>query len=123
MPAEVIGRDEELGAVEAFLADVEQGPAALVLSGEAGIGKTILWEAGVEQAAERFGCVLTIEASRPRRCSPSAGSPICSPPCSRRSAPSLAPPRRRALEVALWLAEPGEQPPEAPRSGSPSSTC
>ena len=38
-----------------------------------------------------------------------AGSPICSPRCSRRWLPSLAPPRRRALEVALWLAEPGER--------------
>ena len=45
----LIGRDEELGAVEAFLAGVERGPTALVLSGEAGIGKTILWEAGVER--------------------------------------------------------------------------
>ena len=50
MPAEVIGRDQELAAIEGFLAEVEQGPAALVLSGEAGIGKTILWEAGVEEA-------------------------------------------------------------------------
>ena len=50
MAVTVIGRDEELGSVEAFVAAVGQGPRALVLSGEAGIGKTILWEAGVEKA-------------------------------------------------------------------------
>ncbi len=48
--AVVIGREEELDSIRAFLAEVEHGPAALVLSGEAGIGKTILWEAGVEEA-------------------------------------------------------------------------
>ena len=59
----VIGRDEELAAIEAFLADVDRGPAALVLSGEPGIGKTVLWEAGVEHVGPPFGRVL----SHPRR--------------------------------------------------------
>jgi hypothetical protein len=60
MPARaVIGRDEELAAIEAFLADVEQGPTALVLSGEPGIGKTILWEAGVDEADGGYAYVLT----------------------------------------------------------------
>ena len=50
---------KELGAVEAFLAEVEQGPHRARLSGEAGIGKTILWEKGVDEGARRFGHVLT----------------------------------------------------------------
>ena len=58
----VIGRDEELAAIEAFLADIEHGPGALVLSGEAGIGKTILWEAGVDEG--RRG--LRLRADLPR---------------------------------------------------------
>ena len=57
--ASVIGRDDELGDVEAFLARVEEGPRALVLSGEPGIGKTILWQTGVEDASKRLGRVLT----------------------------------------------------------------
>jgi predicted ATPase len=56
---EIVGREDELGMIEVFLADVERGPAALVLSGEPGIGKTILWDAGVEEAKRRFGRVLT----------------------------------------------------------------
>ena len=63
---EIIGREEELASIQAFLAEVEQGPTALVLSGEAGIGKTILWEAGVEDARERFGRVLTLPWHRGR---------------------------------------------------------
>ena len=59
MPGEIIGREEELARIEAFLADVENGPGALVLSGEAGIGKTILWETGVDEALKGFGRVLT----------------------------------------------------------------
>ena len=47
--ASVIGREDELGDIEAFLAEVEKGPRVLVLSGEAGIGKTVLWEAGVRR--------------------------------------------------------------------------
>ena len=57
--AAVIAREEELGRIEAFVAELARGPAMLVLSGEAGIGKTILWEAGLEEAGRRAGRVLT----------------------------------------------------------------
>ena len=57
MATAVIGRDEELGSIEVFLARSRR-PAALVLSGEPGIGKTVLWEAGVQGAEERFARVL-----------------------------------------------------------------
>ena len=40
------------------MASAAQGGGALVLSGEPGIGKTILWEAGVEEAAARGYRVL-----------------------------------------------------------------
>ena len=59
MATEIIGRDEELASIGAFLDRVQEGPAALVLSGEAGIGKTSLWEAGAEVAEHRFGRVLS----------------------------------------------------------------
>jgi DNA-binding CsgD family transcriptional regulator len=48
----VIGRKEELAALEAFLED--GAGRALLLGGAAGIGKTTLWRAGVE-AGERRG--------------------------------------------------------------------
>jgi DNA-binding CsgD family transcriptional regulator len=55
----VIGRDAELDFVEGFLDEVRGGPTGLVVSGEAGIGKTILWQVGVERARGRFARVLT----------------------------------------------------------------
>jgi DNA-binding CsgD family transcriptional regulator len=47
----VIGRDAELAEIEAFLTQTPP-PAALVLAGPAGIGKTTLWQAGVAAARE-----------------------------------------------------------------------
>jgi DNA-binding CsgD family transcriptional regulator len=112
MAIAVIGREQELRAIEAFLAEVEQGPRALVLSGEPGIGKTILWEAGVEQARESLDDVLTcrgVEAEA--TLSFAALSELLGPVFDDVSA-SLLPPRRRALEVALLRVEPGELAPD-----------
>ena len=53
MTSEVVGREQELAAVAAFLDEAGELPAALVLEGEAGIGKSTLWRAGVEHARER----------------------------------------------------------------------
>ena len=87
MAAEVIGRDEELGAVEAFLAEVERGPAALVLSGEPGIGKTILWEAGCRAGGRRFGRVLMPRSVEAEALLSFAGLSDLLSPCSPRRSP------------------------------------
>ncbi len=113
MPAEVIGRDEELGAIREFLAEIETGPAALVLSGEAGIGKTLLWEAGLEEARERFSRVLICRAVEAEASLSFAALSELLIPVFEEAADALVPPRRRALEVALLLAEPGEVAPDA----------
>jgi predicted ATPase len=46
----LIGRNEELARLEAFVEGATDGPTRLLLEGEAGIGKTTLWRAGVERA-------------------------------------------------------------------------
>jgi ATP/maltotriose-dependent transcriptional regulator MalT len=113
MPARaVIGRDEELAAIEAFLGDVEQGPTALVLSGEPGIGKTILWEAGVEAARSGFGRVLSCRGAEPEASLSFAGLSELLTPVFDDVGPSLLPPRQRALEVALLRVEPGAEAPD-----------
>ena len=104
----IIGREEELAAIEAFLGAVEQGPRALVLSGEAGIGKTVLWEAGVDDARERYGRVLTCRGVEAEASLSFAGLSELLGDVLEEVGSLLAPPRRRALEVALLLAEPGE---------------
>jgi DNA-binding CsgD family transcriptional regulator len=111
MRAAVIGREDELGAIQAFLEQVRHGPATLVLSGEPGIGKTILWQAGVEQA-KRTHRVLSHRAGETEaRLSFAALSELLVDVLEE-TLPSLATPRRHALEVALLLGEPGEKPPD-----------
>jgi DNA-binding CsgD family transcriptional regulator len=58
MAASIVGRDDELAAVEAFVVGIEDGASVLVLEGEAGMGKTTLWQAGVVAAEERGVRVL-----------------------------------------------------------------
>jgi MoxR-like ATPase len=41
----VLGRSAEFALVTGFMADFASGPVALVVEGEAGIGKTALFEA------------------------------------------------------------------------------
>jgi DNA-binding CsgD family transcriptional regulator len=50
----VLGREHEIAVVQGFVRDLEAGPSALVLEGEAGVGKTTLWLAG-EAAARTCG--------------------------------------------------------------------
>ena len=109
---DVIGRAAELGVIQEFLADIEHGPRALVLSGEAGIGKTVLWEAGVDDARGRFDSILTCRGVEAEASLSFAGLSELLGDVLDEVGPSLAPPRRRALEVALLLAEPGETAPD-----------
>jgi DNA-binding CsgD family transcriptional regulator len=110
---EVIGRDAELASITGFLDSVDEGPAALVLSGEPGIGKTILWELGVEEARVRFGRVLSCRAAEAEAGLSFSGLSGLLTEVVDEAVPSLLPLRRRALEVALLRVEPGAQPPDA----------
>jgi DNA-binding CsgD family transcriptional regulator len=111
--ATLIGRDEELAAVQTWLAEVGRSPSALVLSGEAGIGKTVLWEAGLVSAEGRVGRVLISRGVEAEASLAFAGLSELLAPVFEEAAPSLVAPRRRALEVALLLAEPGDDAPDA----------
>jgi DNA-binding CsgD family transcriptional regulator len=108
----LVGRDDELASIGAFVAGAGRGPCALVLCGEAGIGKTVLWEAGVEAATRRFGRVLTCRGVEAEAALSFASlSELLSSVLSE-TLGLLAPPRRRALEVALLLEEPGGMTPD-----------
>jgi hypothetical protein len=62
MDFEVVSRVEELASLRAFIDEMRGGSAAFVLEGEAGIGKSTLWLAGVEHAHARG---LRVLSSRP----------------------------------------------------------
>src|SRR5918911_779038 len=60
----LLGRDAELALVRAFLERrPEDGAAALLLEGEAGIGKTAVWRAATDAARERGFRVLRARPS------------------------------------------------------------
>ena len=54
MSGQLVGREEELERVELFLDAARHAPRALVLEGEAGVGKTSIWEAALT-GAQRAG--------------------------------------------------------------------
>jgi predicted ATPase len=105
MPVEVIGRETELAAVAAFLDAVPDGPSALVLEGEAGIGKTTIWQTGVEQAHDRRYRVLSCRASASETQLPFTGLSDILVNTPEEAFALLPAPQRRAVDVALLRKE------------------
>jgi predicted ATPase len=110
MAAGMIGRDPELASVASLLDGLASGPAALLIEGEAGIGKTTLWTAGVATALERRRRVL--------RCRPAEAEAQLSfaalvdllEGVLDEVLPLLPAPQRHALEVAMLRDDGGGAP-------------
>ena len=110
----VVGRVDELSRLEAFLDGLVDGPAAFVLDGESGLGKTTLWDRGVAAALERGWRVLSVRAAESETTLSFTGLADLFDG-ARDAFESLPAPQRGALEVALLRAEP-EGPPPDPRA-------
>jgi DNA-binding CsgD family transcriptional regulator len=109
MEAELIGRDEELQRVQRFLEGVPTGTRALLIAGEAGVGKSSVWQAAVETARAQG---LRAVSARPTEAETgfahaALGDLLGPHPEVLEELPG---PQRRALEVAVLVAEGGEQP-------------
>jgi DNA-binding CsgD family transcriptional regulator len=106
--AEVLGRDHERAVLRRLFERVSGGPAGLLLSGEAGIGKTTLWREGIALANERGYRVLACEATPTETplAFASLGDLLDEVPLESRE--QLPPPQRNALETSLLLIEPGD---------------
>jgi DNA-binding CsgD family transcriptional regulator len=102
---EIVGREAELDALHAFIDGADQGPAAFVLEGQAGIGKSTLWLAGLEYAHTRGLRVYSSRPAEAERGLAHAGLGDLFEDVLDEVLPALATPRRRALEVALLLEE------------------
>jgi DNA-binding CsgD family transcriptional regulator len=102
---EIVGREEELASVRAFIGRAEEQEGGLVLEGEAGIGKSTLWLAGVEHARTRGLRVLSSRPAEPERGLALAGLGDLFDDVLDIVLPALPAPRRRALEGALLLEE------------------
>jgi Cdc6-like AAA superfamily ATPase len=101
----VIGREEELAAVAALLDRSVEAWAALSLTGEAGVGKTTLWRAGIEEARQRCFRVLVASPAEAEAAMSFAAVGDLFAGVVDEVLLRLPPPQRRALEVALLLAE------------------
>jgi hypothetical protein len=66
------GRDEEFFRISTFLDAVSQGPRALLVEGEPGVGKTTLWRWALERAA-----AANYSAAAPGDTSPHEVTPGC----------------------------------------------
>ena len=102
---DLVGRDEELGAVAGFLDAVDELPGAIVLRGEAGIGKTALWLAGVDAAAARGYRIFSSRPSEAETGYSFAGLADLLGEAVGDVLSELPPIQQRALEAALLLGE------------------
>jgi DNA-binding CsgD family transcriptional regulator len=108
--AEPLGRADELGDLRGFLESGTDRARALLLEGEPGIGKTILWKAGLELAAQHGYGIL---AATPTEAD--AGLPfgvlgdLLDPP-PEQAIKLLSEPLRTALEIALFRAPTTQSP-------------
>jgi DNA-binding CsgD family transcriptional regulator len=108
----VFGRGRELGAVAAFLDRLRSGPSGLLLAGEAGIGKTTVWSAGVDDAVARSYLVLSSRPAEAEATLSFAALGDLLAEVIERVLPALPPPQRNALRVALLLEDPAGSAPE-----------
>ena len=100
---EIVGRDGELRCLHEFLDRPNPELRALVLEGEAGIGKSTVWAAGVAAARERGFQVLSSRPAEAERGLPHVVLGDLLEGVVEEMLPTLSAPRRRALEGALLV--------------------
>lgn len=95
-----VGRDGEVAAIYALLSVTSAAPAALAITGDAGIGKIIVWKDVVQGARKSSAYCL---ANRPRRKDRSSSRPFmtCSGPLLRKFFRSLRGPAGAPLFLRL----------------------
>jgi DNA-binding CsgD family transcriptional regulator len=103
---EIVGRDGEVEALAALVDDVRSNPRQLVIEGEAGIGKTILWRHALACAQTAGVTVLAASPSELETPLAFSGLRDLIDHAYDGVADALPSPQRRALDVALLRADP-----------------
>ncbi len=116
MVRELRGREHEVRSIEEFLERAALSPELLVLVGEPGIGKTALWQAGVERARAAGKRVLVHRAVEAESTLAFAAVSDLFAGVVEEVLPSLGELRRRALEAALVLDGPDTSTAAEPRA-------
>jgi DNA-binding NarL/FixJ family response regulator len=98
---ELIGRQWEIAGADRFLDDISAGPAAMLLEGDPGIGKTTVWRAAVDAARRRSYRVLVCRASESESALSFLGLGDLLDGVAEAMLDALPEPQRSALEFAL----------------------
>jgi DNA-binding CsgD family transcriptional regulator len=106
----MVGREPELAAVGAFLERLPERAGMLLIEGEAGIGKTTMWRAGVRAAAARGYRVLACAPGEAESTISFGGLIDLLVDLEDGILDALPAPQRHALEVALLRAETHRRP-------------
>jgi DNA-binding CsgD family transcriptional regulator len=106
-------RSDEWRRVYQFAVDIGDHPAALVIAGEAGAGKSVLWQAAAAAAARAGHRVLRTEPSATEAELPFVGLSDLLTDVLPAVAAAIPEPQREALEVALLVRPAGDTPPTA----------
>jgi ATP/maltotriose-dependent transcriptional regulator MalT len=104
---EIVGRDAELEAIDRLLA-ADARPRALLLSGEPGMGKTLLWREAIERARQREHRVLQAQASEAESSLTFLAIHDLLADIGDAPLAALPQPQRRSLDIALRRAPPGD---------------
>lgn len=111
-PRRVVGREPERSALRTF-ASRQDGPGALVLDGEAGVGKSTLWEEALRDAAASGRRVLRCRPTPSETQLAFAGiADLLRTRTLTEAMAALPGPQRRALAVALLHEEARGAPPD-----------
>jgi DNA-binding CsgD family transcriptional regulator len=106
---QIVGRREELAAIDRFFE--RPLPGALLIDGDAGMGKTTLWRRGVAEAADRSYRVLACRPAESEVPMSFAALADLLDGALAEVVEALPGPQRRALEAALQLSESPGVPP------------
>jgi hypothetical protein len=98
---DIIGRADELVELERLLADQDPSAAALLLDGEAGIGKTTVWLTGLELASAQGLRVLSCRPAEAETVLPFVALGDLLEPVLDDVLPALPAAQRSSLETAL----------------------
>jgi DNA-binding CsgD family transcriptional regulator len=104
MAGALLGRTEELARIDALIERATSGPAALVLIGEPGIGKSAIWSQAVDAA--RAGAELTVLMARAVEAEAAMAHVVLADllgPVVERVLPDLPGPQADGLAAALLL--------------------
>jgi hypothetical protein len=109
---EILGREQELAAIARFIDEERSGPRAFVLEGEAGIGKTRLWQEGLRLSRRTFLALESRASEMERKLSFSVLGDLLAPALDG-TLEELPARQRGALEAALLLGPPTRSRPDA----------